>query len=183
MNDERNVIFDIIYNCPEYCGETRAFEVSHNITVILNKLAAYENTGLTPEEVIKYKELIEANRNGLIVKLPCKVGSTVFVIEKCKNIKMHRDNHYFDGTGEIICPYEKSCEYESCENNDYHIFETIMTSFWYEVDWYEEDSYHIHVLLEDTERGYMWSDFGKTIFLNREEAEAKMKELEGQGND
>lgn len=178
MNDERNVnnvIFDIMYNCPEYCGETRAFEIADIIIAILNKLAAYENTGLTPEEIMKYKELIEASRNGLIIKLPCKFEDTIFVIEKCENIRMYRDNDYFDGTGEIICPYEKSCEYESCENNDYHIFETTVTSFWY-----EEDCYHVQVLLEDTERGYMWSDFGKTIFLNREEAEAKLKEMEVQ---
>lgn len=71
MNDERNVIFDIIYNCPEYCGETRAFEVSDIIVDILNKLTAYENTGLTPEEI---KELVEKKKNGELVEPPveCK---------------------------------------------------------------------------------------------------------------
>lgn len=63
-----------------------------------NRLAAYEDTGLTPEEVTalqkdwstlctvigecggieRVKELAEADKAGCVVVLPCKVGDTLF---------------------------------------------------------------------------------------------------------
>lgn len=66
-----------------------------------DRLAAYEDTGLTPQEVLSMKfewcammdalnsigggytrlrELAEANRDGRLVVLPCKVGDTVWAI-------------------------------------------------------------------------------------------------------
>jgi len=42
---------------------------------MLNRLATYENTELTPEEVA---ELAKAKKDGRLVVLPCKVGDTVY---------------------------------------------------------------------------------------------------------
>ena len=42
---------------------------------LLDRLAAYEDTGLTPEEVA---ELAKAKADGRLVVLPCKVGDTVY---------------------------------------------------------------------------------------------------------
>ena len=76
------------------------------INVLQNRLAAYEDTGLTPEEVPtavemaqiysiieenkryrelnvtveRLKELAKADRAGRLVVLPCKVGDTVWAI-------------------------------------------------------------------------------------------------------
>lgn len=48
-----------------------------------DKLAAYEGTGLTPEQVVEMeKELGEYKKleeQGLLLKLPCKVGDTVYI--------------------------------------------------------------------------------------------------------
>lgn len=41
----------------------------------INKLAAYENTGLTPEQVAAYAK---AEAEGRLIELPCKVGDTVW---------------------------------------------------------------------------------------------------------
>lgn len=71
------------------------------ISVLQDRLAAYEDTGLTPEEVERSKleieagcvkaiartygidinrlrKLVEADRDGRVVVLPCKVGDTVY---------------------------------------------------------------------------------------------------------
>ena len=68
------------------------------ICVLQDRLAAYEDTGLTPEEVAalvkdwsdlctivgecggidRLRELAEADRAGRLVVLPCKVGDTVY---------------------------------------------------------------------------------------------------------
>ena len=42
------------------------------------RLAAYEDTGLTPEEVAHAKDLLAAEKGGRLVTLPCKVGDTVY---------------------------------------------------------------------------------------------------------
>lgn len=66
---------------------------------ICKRLAAYEDTGLTPEEIDmdheaaetlrqlcrgcdldRLEELVEADKDGRVVVLPCKVGDTVWVI-------------------------------------------------------------------------------------------------------
>lgn len=51
----------------------------HNLIVELGKaaiiLATYEDTGLTPERVA---ELAQAEQDGRLVELPCKVGDTVY---------------------------------------------------------------------------------------------------------
>jgi hypothetical protein len=59
----------------------------------MQKLAAYEDTGLEPEDVLTSDELREINiklgelidyinleEQGLLIKLPCKVGTKVFEI-------------------------------------------------------------------------------------------------------
>ena len=42
-------------------------------------LAAYEDTGLTPEEIAHAKDLLAAEKDGRLVTLPCKVGDTVYL--------------------------------------------------------------------------------------------------------
>lgn len=44
------------------------------------QLARYEDTGLTPEQV---RDLKEAEEQGLLLRLPCKIGKTVYYIQKC----------------------------------------------------------------------------------------------------
>ena len=68
----------------------------------LNRLAAYEDTGLEPEEILGiidaqagvsgkvmtlfgkpfsyWMDLLKAEEQGLLVRLPCKVGDTVYII-------------------------------------------------------------------------------------------------------
>ena len=64
----------ICENCPYHgiCADT-----SDCLSVVLEKLFAYEDTGLTPE---RCAELAAADRDGRVVVLPCKVGETVFYI-------------------------------------------------------------------------------------------------------
>ena len=70
-------------------GEAQVLGINHKIAFA--RLAAYEDTGLSPEEV---QELAQAKADGRLVVLPCKVGDTVFttrwwddVKEKCTDSK------------------------------------------------------------------------------------------------
>lgn len=53
------------------------FDVAGAMEYALNRLAAYEDTGITPEEI---KELAQARDDGWLAVLPCKVGASVYDI-------------------------------------------------------------------------------------------------------
>ena len=93
--------------------------------------------GIAPDRL---RELVEADREGRCVVLPCKVGTRVWVIGQ--NCDLCRDMYA-----------EEPCLFGSCEYKE--VFESVF--------------------------GYgMIDNFGKTVFLTREEAEAKLKELESE---
>lgn len=130
-----------------------------------DRLAAYEDTGLTPEEIVAMKqammgkllaeitafegvpiyrlcELAEADKKGRLVVLPCKVGDTVYSIEhkhplKIDDIVLHRGWIEFQWVSYEISP-------ETSELYD---------------DGYFEDE-----------------DIGKTVFLTPEETQAALEE-------
>ena len=126
-------------------------------TAVCDRLAAYEDTGLTPEEIkapftedtminlaaqalgvepIRLRELAEADKDGRVVVLPCKVGDTV----------------YFALLGRII---EKQ------------VFSIV--SF----------SNSTRIYCGGTSEYFRPEDIGKTFFLARAEAEKALQEMEG----
>ena len=140
-------------------GEARCSQLDGN--VVVERLAAYEDTGLTPEEVkapftedtminlaaqelgvepSRLRELAEADKDGRLVMLPCKVGDTV----------------YFALVGRII---EKQ------------VFSIV--SF----------SNSTRIYCGGTSEYFRPEDIGKNFFLTREEAERAMQEMEGKKDD
>ena len=122
-----------------------------------NRLAAYEDTGLEPEEIYevrfliaaqrdpqklaRLRELVLADQDGRLVVLPCKVGDTVYwlhndVITECRvhRVQMNR-------TGLFICLKSKV----------------------------SHGAFRVDICL------------GKTVFLTREEAEAALAQKGGDG--
>ena len=104
-------------------GLTRYTEIDE----ILNQLAAYEDTGLEPEEIKQMcalarlnsnifdndfgnhiAELIVAEQDGRLLVLPCKVGDTFYTIEQQWTL-CHLDNY----RDEYSC---QGCEEEKCDS-------------------------------------------------------------------
>ena len=153
---ERLTYWNEEYGCWSYhCGSGEA----------ANRLAAYEDTGLEPEKVLpkdkadeialklmrladlenfcsyaRLRELAEADKDGRLVVLPCKVGDVVY-------------GFYGEKT---ILP---------------------MVAKWIETN---TDGWCIAVQYTPmAPRFYRFSDFGKTVFLTREEAKKALQEMEG----
>ena len=105
---------------------------------ILTKLAVYE----------------DLEEQGLLVRLPCKVGDTVWVVTSPINVF----NEY-DGAAEyeVYESYLSSVTYHTC-GEQFRINTKVTNSFIVEC--------------------FRECDFGKTVFLTREEAEKKLKEME-----
>mgnify|MGYP004459423213 CR=1 FL=1 len=126
-----------------------------------DRLAAYEDTGLTPEQcesaknIIEYafsddtskaeriRELLKADKDGRLVVLPCKVGDTVWMYEEAFGIVLPY-------TIDLISFVGKGCGYSANCNHNGELIDSID---------FEDD------------------DIGKTVFLTREEAESALEEM------
>ena len=107
------------------------------------------------ERLCEYEDLEE---HGLLLRLPCKVGDTVWVITSPFNV--------FEGI-----------EYN--ENLRDECYESFISS----VTFYKNSvQYRINAKVTNhfISAYYCEQDFGKTIFLTRAEAEQKLKEMESE---
>lgn len=114
---------------------------AHQSRLAIAKLAAYE----------------QAEEQGLLLRLPCKVGDTVYVVTSPFNV--------FD-----------DIEYD--ENMKDEVYESYVSS----VSFYESgEQYRIYAKATNHFIGayFRECDFGKTVFFTKEEAEAKLAEMEG----
>ena len=120
-----------------------------------------------------------------MIELPVKIGDTVYVICNCTDVSKELDGTLFDtktggygtATG-YYCPFEYECEAEECSNTN-KIFETVVT-YIYCNDFSECKKWQMYV--ENLKPTFLFSDFGKTVFLTREEAEKALKEREPLGH-
>ena len=123
--------------------------------VAMERLAAYEDTGLEPEEIGKWKEALSkltnvtgdriieianAESESCLVVLPCKVGDTVWSAEPFKDGKLRE--------GSIV---------------QISIDEDSVCGFWAGFD------------PEPVAAAFASEDIGKTVFLTCEEAQAALR--------
>ena len=107
------------------------------------------------EELKKYKDLEE---QGLLVRLPCKVGDTVWVVTSPINVF---DYDEYDGDAE------------------YEVYESFLSS----VSYYASgEQFRIYAKVTNSfiAAYFRECDFGESIFLTREEAEKKLEELKNE---
>lgn len=144
-----------VENCPDPKEIYGVWVKDHDYVAAAQRLADYEDTGLSPEEIVKmgmaYEDSkryaarlegrIKAYGEGRIVVLPCKVGDTLYEVTGRKTISEYRVKAI---RVELFCVF---------------------------IEW-------------EIEKGFVWqslagitqNEIGKTVFLTREEAE---KALEG----
>lgn len=117
-----------------------------NLQALINKLAAYE----------------DAEEQGLLLRLPCKVGDTVYLIDKDENNRLQ----VYEGKWRRVSLVQtsKNSSFELCGEISYDIHDC----FYNDGRTMEQGMY---VGQESTR-------IGKVVFLTREEAEAKLKEME-----
>lgn len=131
-------------------------EVVENVTNVanINPERPYEQVVADcMKDYLKYRKLEE---QGLLLKLPCKVGDTVYCIYE-RYTKCSENEQEFD---------EYSCQGCECLECDSHKEFYVQSQKAYSLDW----------IVSNLKR------FGKTVFLTQEEAEQKLKEMESDTN-
>ena len=102
------------------------------------------------EKLGKYED---AEEQGLLLRLPCNVGDTVYCIYE-RYTKCSENEQEFD---------EYSCQGCECLECDSHKELYVQSQKAYSLDWIVTNL----------------KNFGKTVFLTKSESEAKLKELIG----
>lgn len=112
---------------------------AHHCRMILEKLADYE----------------DLEEQGLLVRLPCKVGDTVWVVTSPINVYGYDE---YDGDAE------------------YEVYESFLSS----VSYYASgEQFRIYAKVTNSfiAAYFRECDFGESIFLTREDAEKKLEEM------
>ena len=117
-------------------------------------------------EVELLRELYKADKEGRLVVLPCEVTDKLYVVGKkqivgCDIVEMYLND---DGTIEYLVSFECA---EDCTGCPFDSWERESVS----------DEYHC--CGEYGDGSVRSKDFGKTVFLIREEAEKALQEMEG----
>lgn len=101
------------------------------------------------EKLGKYEDLEEQGR---LIKLPCKVGDTLYkiIVDKCTKCSLH------DKEFSLNCEY---CE-EKCDSKAIYVIKDF-------------------IVFDINEIIFYMKSIGKTVFLAKSEAEEKLKELRG----
>jgi len=154
------------FMCKEVCIKQRDNGCTNcPIKKAFDRLAAYENTGLEPEEYKKHADaikkldiehmhsLLQAEMDGRLMVLPCKLGQEAWFLNRSFNNE--------------ICP----ATVVSIELN-YH---TPASPVWVRVE------YRSGAIGKQEYHGRWDLMFGKTVFLTREEAEAALGKREKGG--
>jgi hypothetical protein len=114
----------------------------------VDRLAAYEDIAELCGGFDRLRELAEADKDGRVVVLPCKVGDTVWIVGAVRKLYSAKVRTFF-------------CGHPSAVRG-------------------RDPDGHIH-MIRTTECDIPMQEFGKTVFLSREEAEKALQEMEGKG--
>ena len=153
----------------------------------INRLAAYEDTGLEPGEIADFmnrwertveiaglckkgdidhiRDLLQAEQDGRLVVLPCKVGDRVWLLKKkCKYAGEDNDpwcscDQYWDN---VYHKHMWGCAGKDDEGKQFDCEKRDM-------EWYAQQIEYSLVLYSPN------IVLGKNLFLTREEAEAALK--------
>lgn len=150
---EKLTIDEIIEHCDRKTGMyEKACDIKYLETTMNNSTKEYWEHKQVAEYLRKFKDYKDLEEQGRLIKLPCKVGDTVYCIFN-RYTKCTFNNEEFD---ECSC---QGCEYE-CDSKKEKYVQDMRT---YSLDWIVTNL----------------KNFGKTVFLTKSEAEAKLKELRG----
>ena len=146
--------------CSENCDVDMGCIDCPSFDRLVERLAAYEDTGMTPEQcenakVIiesafsddtskaeRIRELLKADRDGRMVVLPCKVGDTVWITGSVRRLYSEKVRTFFCGNPS----YGRGMADNSVQ------------------------------MIRTTGCDIPIHEFGKTVFLNREDAEKALME-------
>lgn len=112
---------------------------------------------------------------------PCEIGDTVYVLAECKHIPEQIDGTLWDSNGAYgtatgyYCPYECNCPFGDEDIQDCEKYKEMKTVFEDEVSAISIDERGVWITAKNC---MVNSQIGLQVFLTRQEAKAKLAEME-----
>ncbi len=135
--------------------------------------------GRAVDKLAEYEDLEE---QGKLLKLPCVVGDTVYVLAECESIPTQLDGTLYGENGEpgtatgYYCPYEANCPFDDEDFEDCEKYRNKTAVFEDTVCFISCDESGVCVT---TDNCAVHSLIGEYIFLTKSAAEQALKEREG----
>ena len=132
----------------------------------------------------KLREYEDLEDQGLLLRSPCEVGSTVYAICTCEAVGTVLDGTLYDSNGGFgtatgyYCPYELSDKCPHIDADDCDECKNIEAVFEDTIDYINITEYEVIIGLKNTNLCVTIDEIGKTVFLTQAEAEQKLKEME-----
>lgn len=177
---ERLTIDEIIEHCDR---KTKMYEkardIKHLETTMNNSTKEYWEHKQVAEYLRKFKEYEDLEEQGRLVKLPCKVGDTVYVDNTMLPIEDMECYEDIDNKIPLYFP-ARVVSFRFAKRNWMKI--AVKTKWLYE--WIDDETGPDSNYIE-YEKNFTipLSGIGKTVFLTKSKAEAKLKELRGNQNE
>lgn len=169
LTEKHYLATDHYMRCSEFCNVDMDCIDCPAFDRLVERLAAYEDTGLTPEQCAEYakadregryivlrdaeqegvkrlRELAKADKEGRVAVLPCKVGDTVWIAGSVIGVYSVKVRTFFVGHPSAVRGTDGDGGIQ---------------------------------MIRTTICDVPMKDFGKTVFLTREEAERALQEMEG----
>lgn len=163
---------------------TKNCEGSTYLSCAVDRLVKIEDILGDEYDIDRLKELVDADKNEKCVIAPAAIGQTVYHITTCNNFWRVADGELYAADGSFgyatgyYCPCEllESCPFELDDDGSFdcakhettpQIFEDFVTGI-------VIDDMQEYLTLSYSGSVY-FSEFGKTVFLSREEAESALK--------
>lgn len=184
---ERLTIDDVIENCKR---TTKKYENLNGINTLetadislsfIKEYWEHRQVKRYLEELKRYRDLEE---QGLLLRLPCKVGDTVYAICTCEAVGTVLDGTLYGSNGGFgtatgyYCPYELSDKCPHIDADGCDECKNIEAVFEDTIDYINITEYETIIGLRNTNLCVTIDEIGKTVFLTQSEAEKKLKELE-----
>lgn len=142
-----------------------------------------DSTEMTMNTAIKkLSDLEDLEEQGKLLKLPCVVGDTVYVLTKCEDIPTRLDGTLYGENGGpgtatgYYCPYEDNCPFDDEDFEDCEKYKNMTAVFEDTILFISCDGNESGVYVT-TDKCAVHSLIGLYVFLTREEAEAALKKL------
>ena len=174
----RSEVNDVIDELEVYtCGRPNTMKVEVSVLQLQRFINKLKNipTAYNVDKIIE--------EQGLLFRLPCEVGSTVYAICTCEAVGTVLDGTLYGSNGGFgtatgyYCPYELSDKCPHTEADDCEECKNIENVFEDTVDYINITECEILIGLKNTNLCVTVDEIGKTVFLTQAEAEAKLKEL------
>ena len=134
----------------------------------------------------KCDEYARAEEQDLLLRLPCKVGDTVYAICTCEAVGTVLDGTLYGSNGGFgtatgyYCPYELSDKCPHIDADDCDECKNIEAVFEDTIDYINITEYEVIIGLRNTNLCVTIDELGKKVFLTKAEAEQKLKDMESE---